>query len=50
MKNFVRNLDFYGFDETCISVEGTKFTKAQESDIKTISKNGEYNVVNKIGK
>ena len=50
MKKFIRNLDFYGFDETCVSTDGTKFSKNVDTDIKTISKNGEYNVVNRYGK
>ena len=50
MKKFVRTLDFYEFDDGCITKEGTKFEKNSNFSGGTISKNGEYRVINRIGK
>jgi hypothetical protein len=50
MKKKVRTLDFYGFDDGCITKEGSNFIKNANIRGGTISKNGEYRVVNRIGK
>ena len=50
MKKFVRTLDFYGFDDGCITKEGSNFTMNPDNSGATISKNGEYRVINRIGK
>ena len=50
MKQKIRTLDFYGFDDGCITKEGSNFVKNPENSGTTISKNGEYIVINRIGK
>ena len=50
MKKFVRTLDFYGYDDGCVTKEGSNFVKNADNSGGTISKNAEFNVVNRIGK
>lgn len=50
MKQKIRTLDFYGFDDGCITKDGSNFVKNLENSDTTISKNGEYRVINRIGK
>lgn len=50
MKKIVRTLDFYGFDDGCITKDGSNFVKNPDNSGSTISKNGEYMVVNRMGK
>lgn len=47
MKEKVRTLDFYGFDDGCLCDNGSNFIKNQDVSGGTISKNSEHNVVNK---
>jgi hypothetical protein len=50
MKKKVRTLDFYGFDDGCITKEGSNFIKNVNNSGGTISKDAEYRVVNWFGK
>ena len=50
MKKFVRTLDFYGYDDGCVTKDGANFVKNSDNSGGTISKNAEFNVVNRIGK
>lgn len=50
MKKFVRTLDFYGYDDGCVTKEGSNFLKNTDNSGGTISKNAEFRVVNRIGK
>ena len=50
MKDFIRTLDFYEFDDGCITEEGTKFEKNSNFSGGTISKNGESDIINRFGK
>lgn len=50
MKQKIRTLDFYGFDDGCITKNGSNFVKNPENSGTTISKNAEYKVINRIGK
>lgn len=50
MKQKIRILDFYGYDDGCITKEGSNFVMNPDNSGATISKNAEYNVVNRIGK
>ncbi len=50
MKQKIRTLDFYGYDDGCITKEGANFIKNDDNSGGTISKNAEYKVVNRIGK
>lgn len=50
MKRFVRTLDFYGYDDGCVTAEGSNFIQNEENENRTISKESEYKVINKMGK
>ena len=50
MKKIVRTLDFYGFDDGCVTKESTNFKKNPNNSGGTISKDAEYRVINMIGK
>ena len=50
MKQKIRTLDFYGYDDGCITKEGANFIKNADNSGGTISKNAEYRVINRIGK
>ena len=50
MKQKIRTLDFYGFDDGCITKDGSNFVMNLDNSGATISKNGECRVINRIGK
>lgn len=50
MKKKVRTLDFYGFDDGCLTENDSKFIKNPSNSGGTISKDAEYQVVNWFGK
>ena len=51
MKQKIRTLDFYGFDDGCITKDGSNFViNPDKSGGATISKDGKYRVINRIGK
>ena len=50
MKKIVRTLDFYGFDDGCVTKESSNFIMNPENSGGTISKDAEHNAVNRIGK
>ncbi len=50
MKEKIRTLDFYGFDDGCITENKSKFVKNPKNDKVIVSKTPEYIVVNLFGK
>ena len=50
MKQKIRTLDFYGFDDGCVTSSGSNFTQNEENENRTISKDKEHRVVNRFGK
>ena len=50
MKQKIRILDFYGFDDGCIAKDGSNFVINPDNSGATISKDGKYRVINRIGK